>query len=260
MHNSDDPERQIAAVRLYMDESDGDDPGTPHAVIGGILVNRSGYELFEDKWDQLLDRHGIDPPLHMKEFGRPDGRFAAISDCCRRELFIEVAELINRYKLGSITTSITNEEYKTHIPEVVRDKFSVYGMCFNLAVMLNHKLAVNHNYNDRIPLFLDKGNPYKGHVVEAHAAALEFQRHTFLHVGSLTFDDDKDFGVLQAADVIAWGSRRRESQIPLVHPFAPIGKIFAENHVRTPWESGMLKDLATSLMISIAEEEGNSQK
>lgn len=249
MHNSESPEKETAAIRLYLDESGGDDPGTPHAVVGGVLIKRSKFLVFEDAWDRMLETHGIEPPLHMKEFGRPHGRFSGMSNCCRRELFIEVAELINSHKLFSLAATLSNEQYKSLCPKEARDIFSVYGMCFNLIVMLNDRLASHLEYSDRIPFILDSGNPYADHVRQAHAAIIEAQKTKFRHLGSLTFEDDRDFGILQAADVVAWGVRRRATNIPLRSPFDPIEKIIdvENNHFEHSWKAEWLGTLGDSL-------------
>lgn len=254
MHKSKDPDKQIAAVNLYLDESGGQDPNTPVAVVAGILINRSHYQPFEDSWEEMLQRYGMEPPLHMKEFGRPHGRFAVMTDVDRHELFAEATELINAHKIASIAAKITNAEYEAHVPQEVRDKFSAYGMCFNLAAVMNHQLAEHNSYKEKIAFFLDIGNPYASHVVKAHAAMYQTQQEHFLHVGPLSFDDDKDFGVLQAADVIAWGTRRRASGIALDYPFNPIMGIFGEeHHAEASWESHLLKGLADGLMLRMAE-------
>ena len=201
MHNSNAPEKETAAIRLYLDESGGDDPNTPHAVIGGMLIEGSRFETFENEWDAMLDDHGITPPLHMKEFGRPNGRFAKMSDCCRRELFLEAATLIDSHRIGTISASISNKEYQEILKTpIIGNTFSVYGMCFLLAAMITHRLAQVNLYDGKIPFILDSGNPYANHVRSAHASIVEIQRSgKSLHVGSLAFSEDQDFGILQAS-------------------------------------------------------------
>lgn len=258
MHNSDDPEKETAGVRLYLDESGGDDPNTPHAVIGGIIINKYHFQPFEDAWDDMLDRHGIIPPLHMKEFGK-HGKFRGMSTCCRRELFQEAAQLIDSHKVCSLNASLSNDEYKSNVPQSVRDRFSVYGMCFILSVVMNHHLARDSSppYHGRIPFILDSGNPYAWHVRRAHAMVLKMQREEmFLHAGSLTFDDDKDFGVLQAADVIAWGARRHVSGLPIPYAFEPIGDILQEAnaHNRASWTPALLAELGNVLATQITKQ------
>lgn len=175
---------------MYADESGGDDPGTPHAVVGGMLITRKRFLEFEDQWDKLLQGHGVQPPLHMKEFGK-NGRFGNMSAWCRKELIDEAVGLISLYRVGSISISLSNEEFKKNFSSQIRDKFGVYGMCFTLFAMAAHEAAKKNNYTERIPYILDDGNPYKHHVVAAHSNMLAFQRagHDF-NVGSLTLDDD----------------------------------------------------------------------
>ncbi|HEY6375190.1 MAG TPA: DUF3800 domain-containing protein [Edaphobacter sp.] len=97
-------------MRIYLDESGGKDPNTPHAVLGGLLVTREAFESFEDNWNHLLDDYGIEPPLHMNEFG-PHGRLGKIPSCSKQELFDRAVQLIKTHRAKSISASISNEEY-----------------------------------------------------------------------------------------------------------------------------------------------------
>jgi len=257
MHReSDNPELETAAVRLYLDESGGQDPNTPHAVVGGIFITRQKFLAFEDAWDGLLEDHEIVPPLHMKEFGRPHGRFAKMSDCCRREFFLEAAELIREHRIGSLSVSLANKEYAEHIPPEVRNKFSVYAMCFTLAVAGTDQLAIKNRAPGKIPLILDSGNPYADHIRKSHASVRVWQQSgEFTHIGSLTFADDKDFGILQAADLIAWTARRRATRIDLGYSFSPLASLFEPHrHSEAKWEPEALQKLGTFLLEQIAIE------
>ena len=250
MHNSEDRNRWTAAMRLYLDESGGKDPNTPHAVVGGLLIRLAEFQPFENAWDSLLKEFSIEPPLHMKEFGRPNGRFAKLSNCCRRDLFHGVAELINTYPQLAMSASIKNQDVELAISREFADKFSVYGVCFLSVAYLNHCLAVHSNYHEPIPFFLDTGNPHKHRVVEMHDIIVRVQRQgIFLHVGALTFDDDANFGTLQAADVIAWLERRRASNIPLDYGFSPLQGIRVNRRSCSPEFLGQMNSLTKSLVV-----------
>ena len=204
----------------------------------------------------MLLQHGIPDGIHMKEFGRPHGRLAGISDCCRRELFIEATHLIRKYRAFTLAATLSNEQYRNNMPKVVRDRFSVYGMCFHLAVMTTHKLAEFNRHNDRIPFIMDGGNPYKHHVVDSHAFILKtFQKHIYIHAGGLFFDDDKVLGILQAADVIAWGTRRHASKIPFGKGFSPIEDFLKEtdHHHEQAYKPEWMKQLGDSLLKLIED-------
>jgi len=254
MRKTNGPDSETAAVRLYLDESGGEDPSTPHAVIGGMYIQSHHFQPFEDAWDKMLLDHGIEPPLHMKEFGRPHGKLAKMTDCCRHELLLEAVSLINSHKLGSISVSLTNQEYKNTFDEEFRKGFSVYGMCFVLAATMTHQVAKENSYQEKIPFILDTGNPYADHVRQSHAEMVEWQKTGFLHMGSLTFADDADFGILQAADLIAWGSRRKASKLSLEYPFNPIFNILSDNdrHLDSAWKPDWMMKLKEGLMLCIA--------
>ena len=260
MTNSKDPNQRIGVMRLYLDESGGKDPNTPHALVGGLLIGLAEFQPFEDAWDSLLKEFSIEPPLHMKEFGRPHGKFAKLSDCCRHDLFSGVAELICTYPQLTMSASLKNQDVAAAFNKEIADKFSVYGVCFLRVAYLNHCLAVHNNYPHPIPFFLDTGNPHKNRVTAIHDLLVRVQRKgIFLHIGSLTFDDDTNFGVLQAADVIAWAERRRLSSIPLNYPFEPLQRIFA-SHSRHSWIPNELNDMNRLTKQLVAEVEANDDQ
>ncbi|HWZ56183.1 MAG TPA: DUF3800 domain-containing protein [Verrucomicrobiae bacterium] len=252
MNRPNSRENGGAGVRLYLDESGTSDPSTPEAVIGGMLINDSYRPHFEESWRILLEEFGVQPPLHMREF-TPHGRLAHISSADRRRLFARVVELIHHHGIATLAAVLANQDYEAAIPLEIRNQFSVYAMCFNLIVVMNHKLAEG-DYGDPIPFILDSGNPYAEHVRQAHAAAVRFQREEhFLNVGSLQFEDDSTLGALQAADVIAWGVRRRKSRKPFPAGFEPIPGIFDHGHNESPWTPELLRELAEGLVRQLAE-------
>ena len=262
MRTTNTPDSETAAVRLYLDESGGDDPNTPHAVIGGMLIQSTHFQPFEDAWDAMLISHGVEPPLHMKEFGRPHGKLANMTDCCRYELLLEAATLVNSHKIGSVSVSLTNAEYKENFDEEFKSKFSVYGMCFLLTAVMNHQAALENGYEQKIPFILDSGNPYADHVRKSHAEMLEWQKTGFLHLGSLTFAEDDDFGILQAADMIAWGRRRKASGMGLQYPFNPILRILDDvgGHLESVWKPEWMVKLRAALDLCVARIENEKKQ
>ncbi len=250
------PELDTAALRLYMDESGSSDPGTPHAVIGGIFISRKRFHQFEAEWSSMLDFYKIAPPLHMKEFGRPDGSLASVPDSRRRSLLTEAVSLIRRHRTGSISVSLSNSDYRRFCPQEAVKRFSVYGMCFVLAAFGTHVLAEKNSYQERIPMILDNGNPYTNHVRESHATMQEIQRAgEFLHVGPLLFEDDENINALQAADLIAWGARRRATGVPFGRAFQPIGGVFSDSarHTEAEWRTDWVRELGAHLARQLSD-------
>ncbi|MBZ5594188.1 MAG: DUF3800 domain-containing protein [Acidobacteriia bacterium] len=246
MQHSDDESREAAVVSWYLDESGTDDP-SPTAVVGGLLVNKYHFGSFQGAWNPILKKHGIEPPLHMKDFRRPNGRLADVSNHQRKALFEEIVPLINTHKVYSMAATLTTAKYDQYFSKTFKkESMGVYGSCFILFTLMNHLLAQQNKRDDRIPFLMDTGNPYKHHVVEAHEAMVELQKAEFFNLGSLTFDDDEQIQALQAADVVAWASR--QSTIgPFTNGYEPLSGLFDEAHVQEPYPEKALEELAAKL-------------
>jgi hypothetical protein len=117
-------------------------------------------------------------------------------------------------------------------------------------VKLSTPRVLARDNTGRIPFILDTGNPKKGHIAKAHEEMIRMQREVFLHAGGLHFEDDRDFGILQAADVIAWGARRRANQKPFGSGLAPIERILEKSrgHVEASCEADWLSEVDTNVM------------
>jgi hypothetical protein len=122
--------------------------------------------------------------------------------------------------------------------------------------MLNHGQAEHIKYQDDIAFLLDNGNPYRQQVDYAHYAMTKRQGTVHLHVGSLTFGDDKKISALQAADVIAWGLHRFvNDKSSLNKGFEPIAEIFKSYHIHHQWEEKWLRDLSEPLLEIVHEDD-----
>ena len=102
---------------------------------------------------------------------------------------------------------------------------------------------------------MDAGNPYAEHVRIAHRNFLQLQREGgSLHAGGLYFDDDAEFGVLQAADVIAWGVRRIASGLAMPPGMEPIQDLFDSNHSRADFKAEWMKLLTETFIKSLKDD------
>src|ERR1700722_6903063 len=164
MHGSGTSLKESATVWLYLDESGG--PDTKTAVLAGMLINYKNFNRFEHHWADILERHHIPWPLHMKDFSK-DGPLGKVTVACRFELFSELAQLINENKIYSITAKVRSEDYKSNVDEFLQRHFGIYGMTFLLTAVMNTKLAEHNKYFGKIPYVLDGGSSKTHHVVAA---------------------------------------------------------------------------------------------
>jgi len=247
MHHSDEADRRSLAVTCYLDES-GTDDLAPTAVVAGVVLNKRRFFSLDRLWGEMLARHGVEPPLHMREFGRK-GRLRHIGKNERRALFSAAADLINSHKVYTVAATLTQAQFKTLLTPDIRKTMGAYGMCFILCVYLNHLVAQQKQYRPNIAYVLDTGNNCKHQVIEAHGAMKEWQHSKPLHVGALAFEDDKQVGALQAADVTAWGVRRKMIGSSFKSGFEPIKEILDEHdHIQEEWTKKVLTHLSDSLI------------
>jgi hypothetical protein len=231
MNNSDDLLKRAAVVSCYLDES-GTGDNAPLAVLGGLLLNGEGADLLDADWLRIIASHKIEPPIHMTDFV-PNGKHCTYPVELKRALFIELVEVINKYKIISIADTLSPRQFSKHFRELFDNwkVMGIYGMCFVHCVFLNHSNADHNSYKHRIPYLLDTGNPYRHHVLESHGALSDMQNSgDYLHLGPLSFENDAYSPPLQAADVIAWSVRRRRNE-GFTPGFEPLAAIFDDGHL-----------------------------
>jgi hypothetical protein len=107
-----------------------------------------------------------------------------------------------------------------------REILSPYAIAFIGVSQLNIRLAREQQYPDKMAYVMDKGNPYAGQLQFGHAFQMFVERTVgSSFTGILGFQDDATSSAIQAADVIAWASRRRVAE-GLMNEFAPLDGLF----------------------------------
>ena len=231
------------AVTCYLDES-GTDNQSPFSVVAGLVMKRSDFLTFIVVWNSILSKHGVQPPLHMNEFGQ-HGKHRNLNYLQRYNLFADVAAIINCYKIISLAATLNQFTFNSIMTAEIRKMMGVYGMCFLLCAFINFKQANFSQYTGNIAFLLDEGNKHCGHVLYTHKE-LKRQQETSgnsLNIGSITFEDDIRVPTLQAADVIAWAVHRKVCGLKLGKGFQPISRILGENHQQYSWEEDWLQEM-----------------
>ena len=141
MHHSTDLSQRTETITHYVDDS-GSDEQSKIAVVGGPVFDRAGYFPFSYEWDRLLRAgHRVKAPVHMREFARPHGRFAYLSNTERAALFSDLVKLINETKFYSATAVVQNMEFQEFFPQPeFRKLFGVAPLAFLWCLILNRVL------------------------------------------------------------------------------------------------------------------------
>ncbi|MGA8573528.1 MAG: DUF3800 domain-containing protein [Desulfobaccales bacterium] len=240
MHRSDDPNKQALVVTCYLDDS-GTDDLSPYTVVAGLLLNKYNLKLFEDIWPALLKDHNVKPILHMKDFANPKLPYKWWDYEKKYALFADVVAIINKLKIHSVAATINQSQFNTIMNQDIKETMGIYAMCYMACVFTTHKMAEHSKYYDNIAFILDLGTRNTDHVIRAHRGLVNIQKKTpslIGNIGTIAFEDDERVVALQAADIIAWGVRRRLAGLPFRMGYEPIPLLLTEDdHLQYPWES-----------------------
>ncbi len=159
-----------------------------------------------------MARHRVAPPLHMREFVRPYGRLAYLSDEQRRDLFQDLVYLINKRKAWSMTVEIDHLEFQQFFPQgKFRKLFGVAPLAFIWCMVLNNGI-INLHLLDQVAkvAYVVAKSDFNAAMFECHAFIKSYERNADREfTGAIQFDDPAAANQLQAADMVAWANRRK---------------------------------------------------
>jgi hypothetical protein len=214
----------------FADES-GTDSNVPIAVVGGVVVEPSGYYWLDVEWNKALTKHQITGPIHMREF-TPHGKFKDVSPVARTALFTDLVRAINENKLLSVGATLTSDEYRQQFPPDLT-KFSMYGACLaNLLMVVSGGMDIYGKHRWPLAFILDDGNAYKQHILDGLPHFLK----AFPRIFDVSFASDHNMVALQAADVLAWTVRRRLSGGHFGSGFEPLLDLLSVYHMNFNYE------------------------
>jgi hypothetical protein len=258
LHHSEDDNRLVLGLRCYLDDS-GSDDGSPLVTCGGPLMERLNFKAFSDRWALMYERNQfggcrLEQPLHMSDFVGL-GKYSGLYPEFKRALFRDVAKLINDHKLYSISIAVSQIDYQELLGEDVRNKLmGAYGFAF-FALVLAHQ-AVSEMLATgplKTSYLVDSGFGHQDQLNGAHKLIEDFERASgeFRHTGALATQSDDEVPPLQAADAIAWASRKMQLCGELPEGFEPLADAISENgsrpHVTIPIPRDGINMLATPI-------------
>lgn len=208
-------------------------------TCGGLAMDRINFKHFSARWRRMYEgntfsRLRLKQPLHMSDFS--DGGKYPLPPEFRRAVFHEVVENINNHKLYSISIAISQFEFKRELSEEVRrELMGPYGFAFFSLVLAHQTLSTKQNAGPlKASYLVDRGFGHQSQLNQAHKLIVDFERALGdgRHTGSLAVDADDHVPPLQAADVIAWASRKMQLQGALPEGFEPLADVLRENGER----------------------------
>jgi hypothetical protein len=159
----------------------------------------------------------------MKEFGRPHGRLAYLSDSERRALFSDLVRLINDNKIYSLTAVVNNQDFSRYFPpETFGSHLDAPSMAIFWCILLNHLNVKSHERMAPMAYLVARSDDGP-QLTDAYNFWKSYQQYLEEdHTGSLTFDDPTKINALQAADLVAWSNNRKHRNDPFKGGLEPL--------------------------------------
>jgi hypothetical protein len=222
------------------------------------VFSRIQFKAFRKRWSVLLQKYRIPEPLHMADFVRPNGQHVGIGKEMKLSLFRDASKLINSHKLYSFSISIPLADFNALMTKDMRKMISgPYSFAFFSAVLFNSSVAEKKGFDERVAYLVDRGCAHPEQIIDTHAVIqkTELKSGKRSHTGGLDWGSDDLVQALQAADLIVWSARRRETG-DLGNEFEPLNEALREGkppHCHVPIPAEGIKMLAEPIYKRIAK-------
>jgi hypothetical protein len=207
--------RWLLMLQAYVDDS-GSDLGGPVFVLAGYVSSASEWDQFSDKWYECLEKPNPRTGKKLEYFKTREaagleGQFMRWTAGERDTKIQELSRIISRYAWFGIESSINISAYNEAIRGQVSPEFDhPYMFCFMdiiFSIVYGQKQRSDH---EKVDYIFDQqgalGNLAAGWY-ESFMELIDADTRSF--VGDpVQFRGSKEFRPLQAADLIAWTTRR----------------------------------------------------
>ncbi|MGY4399382.1 DUF3800 domain-containing protein [Bradyrhizobium sp. USDA 3315] len=216
------PERQnrlMLMFQIYVDESVSDDP--PVYVMAGFISTAEKWASFSDEWRQRCEMKPRIAYFKMSEAMGFGGEFAGFSEESRNEKIMFLDSLIQEHVMGSIAIVLDHAAYKAlfgnpTVPKELRSPY--YFLAMQMMKELPH-FQDHFNIGSGIDFLFDEQVGEMNRIVAAWEDFKVYSGVPWSRLSSIpVFRDEKKVLPLQAADMLAWITRKRTEDGLLRNP------------------------------------------
>ena len=212
----------------YADESGTHDAkglhqGAEVAVVMGWVAEKDAWDIFDDKWQQVLVDHNIQV-FHMSEFVDkkngpidPNWPYLGWSDTKRDKFIRKLIALARDHAYFGIGGALNVKDYDAIVPEWTKQEAKhPYTFCFQLFFdMLLPALRENLEEplpdGEQVAFFFDRQKEFKARA-ELAFDIIKAMRDAEDRMGALTWADKAKYRPLQAADLLAYIIRSAQAR------------------------------------------------
>lgn len=203
-------EKWLVMLQAFIDDS-ASSVGERRLVLAAYVATAENWEQFSDAWDAVLHREPAIDYFKMAEAQNRRDQFKGWSEAKRTAKLTQLAEVISALRPLSVDCSMSvkhqNAVLKPHAPYGLASPY--YPLVFGLVCGVA-RLCHAHGVHLPCDFIFDKQDNVSKQVLLFWDRTIGAQPEQWrgLINPSPIFRDDKEFVALQAADMLAWHTRR----------------------------------------------------
>ncbi|MBS4084110.1 MAG: DUF3800 domain-containing protein [Rhizobiales bacterium] len=240
--NPDRLNKELAFIQAFIDDS-ASDKDDRRLFLAGYLNRAEDWALFSEAWKEQLDDKPAIKYLKMAEAQNLSGEFRSWKPEDRNEKLRGLARIINHFEPFSFETSISRRDFNQIVKPV-----SPYGLqnthliCAHSIISGIARVSAQSGVKLAIDFIFDQQDGIEEDLalyLPTIKSALTRKERSL--IGNVNFRDDKQFLPLQAADMLAWHTRREHEDYGKFGALSAANKLRSKTHMMSPIEEDMLE-------------------
>ncbi|MGA7563539.1 MAG: DUF3800 domain-containing protein [Desulfobaccales bacterium] len=198
------------------------DPQNEFVCVAGYLADVNHWQLFATEWKYQLIRHNISC-IHMKDLVPLQGEYKELgwNNDKRDTVLLEFLNIIKESELIGFGISIDVRAWKILPPRIRKQFGNVHYFCFARIIRNIVDRLKKMEAHDIINVIFDTNPEFGSRRFSLLSDIRKHDPEAAKHIGSLAFADGKLYSALQAADILAWETRKELTQKLLGHKSTP---------------------------------------
>lgn len=220
-------------IRAFLDDSGKeDDPQSSFVCIGGYLAADAHWDIFVKEWGHQLLKHGI-AWVHMKDLVPRWGEYRDLGwdEAKRNEALTDFVRVIRLSQLVGFGVAVDADVWRKDVPKALK---TIHGdaqqFCFSRILrMVADRIKISRPH-DLVSVHCDCDDKFVTRRFRQFMAVRKADAEMRTYLAAITFANPKQYLPLQAADVLAWATRRhtlallQQSESLLAH-VEPLGEL-----------------------------------
>jgi hypothetical protein len=204
----------VFVINCFLDDSGKDNNTSERAVVlAGYLGDDRSWHALTDQWLHLLFKHGISW-VHMREMIPLQGEYGnrGWTPTIRDGILAEFIQAIRQSDLAGFGVAVDADAWRA-LPREIKTSDggdgSAHDFCFARILRKVKDRIKLVRPRDFISIKFDCDQEFSPTRFRRFSAAKEHDEELRWYLGEISFSDPKIYAPLQAADLLAWETRKQ---------------------------------------------------